>query len=175
MVLVDRAVPAADAGRHARFRLSTTDADDVVQTVWLRLFQHLSAIRDPEALPGWIVTVARRESMAVIAANRRAVPTDLTAELHLFPVYGDDLATELLRDEVHQVVRDALGVLKERQRALMLSIFDSGEHSYRSISEEFGISVGSIGPTRNRCLQKLRQSPAILRYADDPAPIARSA
>lgn len=158
-----------------RFRLSATDADDVVQTVWLRLFQHLVNLRDPEALPGWIVTVTRRESMVVIAGNQRAVPTDLTAEPHLLPVHNEDLATELLRDEARQVVQDALEVLEERQRALMLSIFDSRDNSYRAISEEFGISVGSIGPTRQRCLRKLRQSPAVRRYADDAIPVQRSA
>jgi RNA polymerase sigma factor (sigma-70 family) len=171
----DQAAWAALVDRYAalvwsicfRFRLSETDAADVSQTVWLRTVERLSSLREPAALPGWLATTTRRECIRVSSALRRGPWTlsDLTPELS-----ADEETTaldaELLAAERRAMVREAFAQLPVRCQRLLALLVSPDPAPYATISAQLGIAVGSIGPTRARCLDKLRACPAMSRWAD---------
>lgn len=145
-----------------RFRLPPNDADDVVQAVWLLLWQHLSRIREPAALPGWISTTARRESIRVINNNRRWTLTDPLDDSWVERgEMGPELLDELLRIERCQAVHNGLRELDPRHRELLLLLNAEPRFSYQEISRRLGMPVGSIGPTQARVLSKLRATSAV--------------
>src|SRR4051794_8476938 len=121
--LVDRFTPLV-LSIVRRHRLQGSDAEDVVQTVWLRLVEHLRGIRQPEALPGWIVTTARHECLHVIQSHNRVSPTDLGDRG--WPEDADDppVDSELLAAERHEALLIAFAGLSERQRALLLLLIE---------------------------------------------------
>ncbi len=159
--LVDRYVPLV---RHVatRYRLSHNDFHDVNQIVWLRLLENIHRIREPRALPGWIVVTTRNEALRVLNGHLRLKLVDALDE---FPAdRGTDQeapAEALLRQERHRAVRDGLAELKPEQREFLLLLHAEPPLSYREISRRLGIPTGSIGPTRARCLDKLRQTSAL--------------
>jgi RNA polymerase sigma factor (sigma-70 family) len=139
-------------------------AADIFQTVFTRLLQHLPRIADPSRLQAWIVTTAKRE--ALLQRNRSQRNVSMTraddspddgAEWDLAD--ESPIAEEVL-DELQQLnhVRGALDKLDERCRELLLLLFreDGDKVSYEEVSRRTGTAVGSIGPTRSRCLDKLR-------------------
>lgn len=135
-------------------RLSDADAADVSQTTWLRLVEHLDQVHDPERLAGWLATTARRESLRVLRFARREVP---------FLDEPEESGSHDLDPEVQAVARDegaqlwaAYDGLSEKCRALLRVVAVSPLGSYAEISAALGIAVGSIGPTRSRCLDQLR-------------------
>ncbi len=145
-----------------RHRLRQVDADDVEQTVWLQLVGQLAAVRDPAALPGWIATTTRRECCRVLR----------TAQLQLASGHGPDIAeiadtgsgtveSELLRTERSAALREALTQLPPVSRRLIAMLIQDPPVPYAEISAKLGIPVGSIGPHRARCLEKLRRYPAV--------------
>jgi len=135
--------------------LSEADAADVTQTTWLRLAEHLGRITEPEALPGWLVTTTRREAIRVSKRARRPIPSVLLGAIDL----GDDrsAADLVVRAERHQELRTAFRRLGERCRLLLAMLSADARDSYEEISTQVDIPVGSIGPTRRRCLTKLAQ------------------
>ena len=157
-----------------RHRLPAADADDVSQTVWLRLTENLVGIKDPKALPGWITTTTFRECLRETRRARRVVPID--------PVAADDfregvedrpsvgstvVEDDVVRDEARRAVYAGLGVLSSKQRLLiLLAVAADPPVPYHRISEILGMPVGSIGPTRARCLRKLRDAEAIQAVSD---------
>lgn len=146
------------------FRLSSADADDVVQTTWLRLTENLERVTDPEHVGAWLGTTARRECIRVTAQRRRTVPIgDDTFVLDLESPQDGPLMQLLAEDDV-QAVRVALAQLPPRWRCLMELLMLDPPASYRQISQALPIPVGSIGPTRQRCLDRLRS------LIDDPRP-----
>nr|WP_208383624.1 sigma-70 family RNA polymerase sigma factor [Modestobacter marinus] len=166
--MVDRYLPLVRSVTRA-YRLPDRDAEDVGQTVWLRLVEHLASIREPRALPKWIMTTAKHESLRVIGSTRRAVALDPLPEPH---DAGErvDVDAELLRAERQQALRDGLAELPAAQRELLLLLVADPPVSYREISERLGMPVGSIGPTRARCLARLRATGALRAFLqDDPA------
>ncbi|MCZ2860659.1 RNA polymerase sigma factor [Blastococcus sp. VKM Ac-2987] len=144
-----------------RFRLDGSDADDVVQTVWLRLVEQLGRIREAQALPGWIATTARHECLHVLDGRRRVAPTDLADQA--WPDGGGDppVDTDLLAAERHEALLAAMAALPERQRALLLLLLHDPPLPYEEISRRLGIPVGSIGPTRARALDRVRSDPTV--------------
>jgi RNA polymerase sigma factor (sigma-70 family) len=136
------------------FRLDAADANDVVQTTWLRLLEHLDRIEDPTRLVGWLVTTARRESMRVLrrAGRERPVVEDTVLDR---PDDGPPVDTALLRDERDRALWQAFARLNEKCRQL-LRVAVTHPQSYDEISEALEMPVGSIGPTRRRCLTQLR-------------------
>ncbi len=156
------------------YRLAGRDAEDVSQTVWLRLVEHLTDIREPRALPKWIITTARNESLRLIKANRRTLPLDpLDDSTMAVGADSSEVEANLLRAERHQALRDGLAELAPRQRELLLLLVADPPISYGEISRLLDMPVGSIGPTRARCLTRLRETTAISaflsaeRVADD--------
>jgi RNA polymerase sigma factor (sigma-70 family) len=135
-----------------RLGLSAEDADDVFQTVFSTLLKHLDTIADPASLPYWLMTTTRRESWRVGRQNGRFTDLDESALDDREPVGA---AVEQYERDL--IVRDAMERLDTRCRRLLTALFlDPSEQSYQSIAEEFGMPVGSIGPTRARCLRKVQ-------------------
>jgi RNA polymerase sigma factor (sigma-70 family) len=133
--------------------LSTPDAADVVQTTWLRLVEHLAQISDPERLAGWLATTARRECIHLARRpDRRAGSADLLE----IPDDGPALDAGLLRDEQDAALWAALAKLDEFCRRLLRVLIADPPPKYAEVSAALGIKIGSIGPTRARCLAKLR-------------------
>ena len=149
------------------FRLSRSDAQDVNQTVWLRLVEHLDDLREPAALPGWIAVTTRNEAFRVIKSDGRTVKVDPMAD-QAFPhqPQSPSIDEDLLRSERHQVLRDALSELPAKQRELLLLLVADPPVSYREISQRLGIPIGSIGPTRSRYLDHLRATPALTSFLE---------
>jgi RNA polymerase sigma factor (sigma-70 family) len=162
--IVDRYLPLVYSVTRAH-GLSQRDAEDVNQTVWLRLVEHLDDIREPPALPTWITTTARRECLRLIRAGRREPPVDPLSEVAI--EVTDDLGpdAELLRAERHQALRDGLAELAPADRRLLLLLVADPPLGHREISGLLGIPIGSIGPTRARILQRLRDTSALRRYS----------
>ncbi|MET0763909.1 MAG: sigma-70 family RNA polymerase sigma factor [Blastococcus sp.] len=158
--LVDRYSPLVLSIVH-RYRLQGGDAEDVVQTVWLRLVENLRGIRQPEALPGWIVTTARNECLHVLKGQRHVVLADLAEEGEPEGTGAHAIETHLLESERHEALLMALAELPERQRALLLLLIEDPPLSYEDISRRLDIPIGSIGPTRARALARVRAYQAV--------------
>lgn len=165
--IVDRFLPLVGAIIR-RHRLSEADGDDVSQTVWLRLVEHLGALREPDALPGWIRTTTRNECLRVLAARSRTRPVDPQDSGGLDAVAGDVADAELLAAERRQALREALAELPAGRRELLLLLLTDPPLAYDEISARLGIPIGSIGPTRARALEQLRRTRALRGLGPDP-------
>ena len=144
-----------------RHRLSEVDGDDVCQTVWLRLVEHLDDLREPAALPGWISTTTRNECLRLIAARKRMTPVDPMDSRSLEGVAEDVSDVDLIAFEERHALREGLAELPAGRRELLLMLLADPPIAYADISERLGIPVGSIGPTRARALEQLRSTPAL--------------
>ena len=154
-----------------RYQLDRTDADDVAQSVWLRLVDQLELIREPAALPGWIATTTRRECGRVVTAARRreALGSGLDAE-NIPDGRPDEAETEVLMAERNAALREAFDALPAPCQRLLALLITDPPVSYADISAELGIAVGSIGPSRARCLERVRRHPAVAALINaDPA------
>jgi len=135
-------------------RLAPADAADVAQTTWLRLVEHLDRIREPQRLGAWLATTARHECLRHIRLHGRELPSDDT---DVFEGPSDE-APEL---RLFTVERDvalwrAFASLGERCQALLRLLVSQDEPSYEEIGAALDMPIGAIGPTRMRCLEKLR-------------------
>lgn len=151
-----------------RHRLQDGDAEDVVQTVWLRLVEHLGELREPAALPGWIATTARNECLRVIRARRVMPSSDPLGHRAAAgaEVVAETVDSPLLDHERHEALLAAVAELPDRQRALLLVLIEDPPVPYEEVSARLGIPVGSIGPTRARALARLRDHPAVSALLD---------
>jgi RNA polymerase sigma factor (sigma-70 family) len=143
-----------------RYRLSRADADDVGQTVWLRLVARLDQVRDPAALTGWIATTTRRECGRVRRATWPAARWELDTDT-IPDIATESAESRLLAAERHAALRQAFSCLPPRCQQLLAMLIEDPPVPYAEISARLGIPAGSIGPTRRRCLDKLRRHPAI--------------
>jgi RNA polymerase sigma factor (sigma-70 family) len=138
-------------------RLGDADASDVAQTVWLRLVESLPQLREPAAVGGWLATTARNESLRLLRRSGREV---VEADLGLDGTPADDAYSPeavLEARERRDLVRHALDRLSLRCQTLLRALAYSSDNSYADISAALDMPVGSIGPTRGRCLDRLRQ------------------
>jgi len=149
-----------------RYSLAGGDAEDVAASVWLKLVERLETIREPAALPGWIATTATRECLHLLRGRNRQVLVDDEDQL----AEPDGLAATtdewLLEQERHVALRVAFEGLSERCRRLLSMVFGEPPTSYSQIAGTLGMRVGAIGPTRMRCLDKLRESPTVAALRD---------
>ena len=145
-----------------RNRLTSADADDVGQRVWLQLVTHLNQIRDPAAIPGWLATTTYRECRSIQRATRRwqTLGRALGAD-HILDQQAGEAEHELLAAERRAALHEAFTRLPSCCQQLIAALIGDPPVPYAQISAQLGIPVGSIGPTRNRCLDKLRRDPAI--------------
>lgn len=146
-----------------RFRLSTSDAQDVSQLVWLHLIEHLPKIREPAALPGWLVTTTRHECQRHLRLNSRSVSTD-PATMSQISSGSDDIDQDLLAAEQRQVLLAGLAELSDEQRRFLALLVSDPPCPYAEISRILGMPIGSIGPTRIRTLEKLRETRSVQAY-----------
>ncbi len=159
--LVKRYAPLV-IGVAARYRLGPDDAADVSQAVWLKLVEHLDDIREPRALPGWIVTTTRNEALRLLKTRQRAVPVDPQFAFAVDEaVDARSLDDEMLRDEKHHALREGLRELRPQHRDLLALLLADPPMSYDEISRRLNMPIGSIGPTRARCLEALRNTAAL--------------
>jgi RNA polymerase sigma factor (sigma-70 family) len=138
------------------YRLDQADAADVVQTAWLRLVEHLDRIENPARLVGWLVTTTRRECLRVLrrSGRERLVSADEGA-LDFVDETIEPLDTGLINDERNAELWRAFNRLPERcQRLLRIAV--AMPKAYDEVSAALDMPVGSIGPTRARCLNRLR-------------------
>ncbi|WP_344303682.1 sigma-70 family RNA polymerase sigma factor [Nocardioides bigeumensis] len=165
--LVDRFLPLVHSVV-SRVRLSAADAADVNQTVWLRLVEHLGSLRQPEALPGWLATTARREALRAATTSGRVVSVEPGAHLleGVDDVDFDDLLVDQERD---QAMRDALAELPADRRRLLELLVSEPPTPYDEISSILGMPIGSIGPTRARALAQLRKTRAFRAWHEATA------
>ena len=158
------------------YRLNERDAEDVGQTVCMRLVENLSRIREPQALPKWIMTTTRNESLRVATSSRRTVPVDPLSnaidDIGSAALIIDD--HELLLAEQSRALRAGLAELPAAQRDLLLLLCEDQTLSYREIGRRLAMPVGSIGPTRARGLARLRSSSALCKYLDVGCPNPQS-
>jgi RNA polymerase sigma factor (sigma-70 family) len=147
-----------------RYRLAGPDAQDISQLVWLRLVEHLNRIREPAALPGWLVTTTRHECQRYVRTNQRTVSMDPALMAAEHSDTDGDLDQALLAAERLQVLRDALDELPSSERRLLKLLASERAPSYAEISEILGMAKGSIGPSRQRAVGKLRQTRAVQAY-----------
>jgi RNA polymerase sigma factor (sigma-70 family) len=140
------------------YGLSPADAADVFQLTWLRLLEHLDAIEEPDRLAGWLATTCRRECLALLRRNKRTQPSDDDVLARLAePVEGADEPV-ILSDRDATLWR-AFGRLQQRcQEILRVLLLASDDRvSYEWAATVLGVPIGSLGPTRARCLEKLRK------------------
>ena len=136
------------------FDLSESDASDVVQTTWLRLVEHINRLDHPERVGAWLATTARNECLRCIAARRRLVLVGEDGGLDGISDNDQPVDEALLAAERARRVREALKVLPRHWQRLMEELM--AEQPYAVIADRLGLPVGSIGPTRGRCLDRLR-------------------
>jgi RNA polymerase sigma factor (sigma-70 family) len=142
------------------YRLSAADAADATQTTWLRLVEHLDRIQDPERLGAWLATTARHECLRLIRLRGRELATD---EADVFDAPIDQAPDRrLLTRERDRALQRALASIGERCQALLRMLAAVEPLSYEEIGAALGMPVGAIGPTRARCLEKLRRSPELV-------------
>ena len=137
-----------------RFALSPADRDDVAQRTWLALLRHVGRLTDHPAIAGWLATTARHECLRVLASTRREIPVD-EPDLGSLPDHAspDD---ELLAAERRAALHRALNRVPEHEQRLMRFLLSKPDLSYDEVSSALGIPKGSIGPTRGRCVARLR-------------------
>ena len=151
------------------YRLREDDLRDVAQTVWLRLVEHLGHLREPRALPMWIITTAKNESVRVLKARARTQPFSAVYEDDAdVPQTPDteDLDAALLRDERRTALLAAFAELSSRDRELLTLLVADPPIPYAEISSRLEMPIGSIGPTRARVLAKLRGSASLVPFDD---------
>jgi RNA polymerase sigma factor (sigma-70 family) len=146
------------------FRLSPADAGDVYQTVWLRLAEHLGRIQNPDQLGAWLATTARRESLRLVRNRARSIPMDDAALSDL--MRADEASPEQAVLEAEQARLEserakqlwrAFSELSARCQQLLRVLMAKHRPSYTEAAAALDVPVGSVGPTRARCLQQLRR------------------
>jgi RNA polymerase sigma factor (sigma-70 family) len=135
------------------FRLDEATAKDVSQTVWLRLVENIERIDDPERLPGWLATTCRREALRVQGLRDRVIPTEFEYDI---PDERPSLESMLVEDEEAREVVAAFETISEDCRQLLRLLTTDPPLSYEEISELVDRPIGSLGPTRSRCIERLK-------------------
>ncbi len=152
----------------ARFQLTNSDREDVGQNVWLRLVEQLGRLREPAALPGWLATTTRRECLRVVTAARRSEQGGARQDDALLQ-FADDTAIEeeILMAERNAALRAAFAELPTRCQQLLAMLLGDPPHSYAAIATALDMPIGSIGPQRARCLERMRRSSALAMLGED--------
>jgi RNA polymerase sigma factor (sigma-70 family) len=149
--------------RHARLvwsiarahGLAAADAADVSQTVWLRLVEYVGTLREPTRLPGWLSTAARRESLRVLHGQSKETLDSEMVE-HMAGDVAESPEVQVIAADRARQVWAALRLLPRNCQVLLRALAASAEMHYAQIAQGLNIPVGSIGPTRQRCIKQLR-------------------
>jgi RNA polymerase sigma factor (sigma-70 family) len=138
------------------FRLAESDAADVFQTTWMRLIEHVDRLDHPDRVGSWLAATARNECLRCLASHKRLVLASEDVVLDGPAAHEPEIDEALLADERAQILREAMTHLPRRWQQLLELLMADPPMSYAEISDELGLPVGSIGPTRGRCLARLR-------------------
>jgi RNA polymerase sigma factor (sigma-70 family) len=143
-----------------RYQLERQDIDDVGQSVWLSLVENIGDLRERAALPGWLASTTKHECLRVVRAARRHDRQGLPPEEQMRP----DLAATVIEQgiveaELNAALRAAFAELPEGCHELLSLLISDPAPSYAEVSRKLDMPIGSIGPTRARCLDRLRRSP----------------
>jgi RNA polymerase sigma factor (sigma-70 family) len=145
--------------------LSRADAADVSQTAWLRLVEHLHRLRDPERVGTWLAATARHEALRTLRRARRQLPVGddakLDAELERSGPPADAPEAPALAAERSDLLWRAFAALPPRCQTLLRVLMADPPPSYQQVAVAMDMPIGSIGPTRGRCLHRLRQLAAL--------------
>jgi len=136
------------------YRLDSSAAEDVFQTVWQRLIENCGRIRDPERLPGWLATTTRNEALRVLRHQKRQIPSEF--EYDVADRLAGSVDDSLVESETQRAALAAFGRLPDDAQVLLRLFCSDPPLDYQTISELSGRPVGSLGPTRARILDKLR-------------------
>jgi RNA polymerase sigma factor (sigma-70 family) len=157
-------------------RLGNADAADVYQTTWLRLAEHIGRIQQPDRVGAWLATAARRECLQSLRMSAKSSPTDDMDRLDITPAVGNPteeavLAAETEREDAARAAAmwRAFERLSGRCRELLRILMASPPPSYAEVAAALELPLGSIGPTRARCLQRLREEMAGIRDGLSPS------
>ena len=143
-------------------RIDHVTAEDVLQTTWLALVRSADSIADPQAVLQWLIVSARREAWRVVKRSDRVTPKDFESDDVVSP--ASQLPEEVvLKSDGAGRLWEHITQLPERCQALLRVIAFADRPDYAAVAKSLGMPVGSIGPTRGRCLAKLR-----LQLANDP-------
>jgi RNA polymerase sigma factor (sigma-70 family) len=138
------------------FRLAESDAADVFQTTWMRLIEHVDRLDHPDRVGSWLAATARNECLRCLASRKRLVLASEDVVLDGPAAHEPEIDEALLADERARILREAMTHLPRRWQRLLELLMADPPMSYAEISDELGLPVGSIGPTRGRCLARLR-------------------
>lgn len=138
------------------YRLDSAAAEDIVQNALLALVRHSDTITEPQAALRWLVVTARREALRAVQLRDRTELVDEAARSVPAPA-TDEPESATLAGHTQRVLWRNVAKLSERCRRLLRVIAFADRPDYATLSEALGMPVGSIGPTRGRCLAKLRQ------------------
>jgi RNA polymerase sigma factor (sigma-70 family) len=138
------------------FKLVESDAADVFQATWLRLLEHIDRLEYPARVGSWLAATARHECLRSLAARKKLVLVHDDVALRGAVVQAPEIDERLLAEERAQAVREALSRLPWHWQQLVELLMADPPASYAEISEQLGLPVGSIGPTRGRCMARLR-------------------
>jgi RNA polymerase sigma factor (sigma-70 family) len=136
--------------------LSRADAADVSQTAWLRLVEHLHRLRDPERVGTWLASTARHEALRILRRDRRQVPVG-DDELEGSGQEAESPEARALAVERSDLLWRAFGELPQRCQQLLRVLMADPPPSYQQVAVALDMPIGSIGPTRGRCLDRLRE------------------
>jgi RNA polymerase sigma factor (sigma-70 family) len=135
--------------------LAASDAADVVQTAWLELMKRLQEIRSPQALTAWLISTTKRGAWRANERTRRT--SDRSGILEEMPDPAPDLGERLIAEEHHRALWRHFQQLPQRCRELLRIVAMVDRPDYTLVSDALEMPRGSIGPTRGRCLEKLRE------------------
>lgn len=146
------------------YRLDVADAHDAVQMTWLRLVENLNRISDPERLAAWLATTARRECLQLLRKARRDSPAAFESMVTDIPDPDEPVDAAMLLAERDRALWRALSSISKRCQQLLRVLMASPPPAYKEVAAALDMPIGTIGPTRQRCLGQLRQ----VVLADEP-------
>jgi RNA polymerase sigma factor (sigma-70 family) len=149
----------------AGFDLSPEDRKDAFAGTFFRLYERLDTIREPAKLPGWVATTARNEVLSLLRARRRDTPVDIDDQ-HL-PLVDQEPAAHLLDLELRQALHRGLARLSAACQQLLHLLTIDPPLSYAEVGDLLDVPHGSIGPTRQRCLDRLRATPELHPFLEE--------
>jgi RNA polymerase sigma factor (sigma-70 family) len=160
--LIERYSSAIAAVTRAH-RLDAADASDVHQSTWLRLIEHRDGIREPDKLGAWLITTARNECLRIHRHARRLIPSgdELDSMARGRPAPTSSIEDDVIGAETSAAVLAAIATLPANHRSLIRLLMRDPTPSYEEVATILRMPIGSIGPTRGRCLAKLRMRLAV--------------
>ena len=152
-------------------RLSKADAEDVFQVTWMRLLTHTESLREPERVGAWLASTARHESLHLLRRSGRQVATGDEFQFEGIDPLAPDPDERILATERQNAVWEALATLPPHCQRLLRLMMADPPFTYEEITELLDMRQGSIGPTRRRCLDKLRRQLApVSERSEDARP-----